>query len=83
MVDECYFSEEIKAATAEVLKHFTPILSKGEGVLSELQADWSDEQKVQTIEQVNQKLSDPAHPVAIAMERQKTVPEVQIIEGLP
>jgi len=29
------------------------------------------------------RLSDPVHPVAIAMERQKTVPEVQIIEGLP
>jgi len=39
MVDECYFSEEIKAVTAEVLKQLTPTLSKGEGVLPELKED--------------------------------------------
>lgn len=46
---------------------------------------------MKTIEKVYQELSDPRHPVAIAMERQKTVQEVRItcgergrtIEGLP
>jgi hypothetical protein len=37
---------------------------------------------MKTIEKVYQKLSDPKHPVSIAMERQKTVKEVRIIEGL-
>ena len=37
---------------------------------------------MKTIENVYQGLSDPKHPVAIAMERQKTVKEVRIIEGL-
>jgi hypothetical protein len=31
---------------------------------------------------VYQELSDPAHPVSIAIEKMKTVPEVRIIEGL-
>jgi hypothetical protein len=39
--------------------------------------------KLNNSEKVYQELSDSAHPVAIAMERQKTVPEVRIIEGLP
>jgi len=57
-----------------VLKHLTN--------LSELKDDLSDEKKLKTIEKVYQELSDPKHPVAIAMERQKTVEEVRIIEGL-
>jgi hypothetical protein len=38
--------------------------------------------KLNDIEKVHQRLFHPAHPVAIAMERQKAVPEVRIIEGL-
>jgi hypothetical protein len=75
MVYELYLPEEIKAADAEVLKHLID--------LPELKDDWSDEQKIKTIEKVYQELSDPKHPLAIAMERQKTVKEVRIIEGLP
>lgn len=74
MVYELYFPNEIKAADAEVLKHLTG--------LPELKDDWSDEKKMKTIEKVYQELSDPKHPVAIAMERQKTVKEVRIIEGV-
>lgn len=66
---------EIKAANAEVLKHLTN--------LPELKDDWNDEKKMKTIEKVYQELSDPKHPVSIAMERQKTVKEVRIIEELP
>lgn len=50
--------------------------------LPELKDDWSDEKKMKAIEKVYKELSDPKHPVAIAMERQKTVKEVRIIEGL-
>jgi len=34
------------------------------------------------VEKVYKELSDPEHPVSIAMARQKTIPEVRIIEGL-
>ena len=74
MVYELYFPEVIKAAKAVVLKHLTD--------LPELKDDWSDERKILTIEKVFKKLSDPTHPVSIAMEKLKTVPEVRIIEGL-
>jgi len=42
----------------------------------------TDEKKLEVIENVYKELSDPSHPVSIAMARQKTVPEVRIIEGL-
>jgi hypothetical protein len=74
VVYEIYFQDRIKAINADVLKHLTN--------LSELKDDLSDEKKLKTIEKVYQELSDPKHPVAIAMERQKTVEEVRIIEGL-
>ncbi|HNZ65599.1 MAG TPA: TaqI-like C-terminal specificity domain-containing protein [Smithellaceae bacterium] len=73
MVYELYFPEEIKAADAEVLKHLTD--------LPELKDDWSDKKKLETIEKVFQELSDAKHPVSIAMARQKTIPEIRIIEG--
>ncbi|MFH2108540.1 MAG: N-6 DNA methylase [Chrysiogenia bacterium] len=74
LVFELYFPGKIKAANAEVLKHLTN--------LPELKDDWSDEQKMKIIKKVNQELSNPKHPVSIAMEKQKNVPEVRIIEGL-
>jgi adenine-specific DNA-methyltransferase len=75
MVYELYFPDEIKDSDAEVLKYLIN--------LPELKDDWSDEKKLKTIEEVYKELSDPKHPVSIAMEKQKTVPEVRIIEGLP
>jgi len=75
MVYELYFPDEIKAADAEVLKYLSN--------LPELIDDWSDEKKLEVIEKVYKEISDPKHPVSIAMEKQKTVPEVRIIEGLP
>lgn len=75
MVYELYLPAEIKAAGCEVLKHLTN--------LPELKDDWSDEKKLAVIEKVYKELSDPKHPVSIAMEWQKTVKEVRIIEGLP
>lgn len=37
---------------------------------------------IETIEKLHKKLSDPNHPVYLAMEKQKTIPEIRIIEGL-
>jgi hypothetical protein len=74
MVYELYFPEKIRVADAEVLKHLTN--------LPELKDDWSDERKMETIEKVHKDLMDPTHPVSIAMEKQKTVPEVRVIEGI-
>jgi hypothetical protein len=74
IVYEIYFSDKIKAADAEVLKHLTN--------LSELRDDLSDEKKLDVIKKVYKELSDPKHPVIIAMKRQKNVSEVRIVEGL-
>lgn len=75
IVNELYFPEQITKSKADILKHLTN--------LPELKDDWSDEKKMNTIKKVYQELSNPKHPVSIAMERQKTVKEVRIIEGLP
>jgi hypothetical protein len=44
--------------------------------------DWSDEQKLATIEEVYKELSDPSHPVSIAMKKMQDILEIRIIEGL-
>ena len=71
---ELYFPEEINASDSDILKHLIN--------LPGLKNDWSDEKKMEIIENVYQELSNPKHPVSIAMERQKTVNEVRIIEGI-
>lgn len=73
MVYELYFPEEIKAANAEVLKRLTN--------LPELKEGQSDEEKLAIIEKVQKELSDPKHPVSIAMFRMESVEEIRIIEG--
>jgi len=50
--------------------------------LPELKDVCPDEKKLAVIAKVYRELSDPKHPVSIAMKKQKTVPEVRIIEGL-
>jgi hypothetical protein len=74
MVYEIYFTKEINDADAEVLSRLTN--------LPELIDDWSDENKLKVINKVYEELSDPKHPVFIAMKRQKNVSEVRIVEGL-
>ncbi len=73
MVYELYLPDEIKSANAEVLKHLTD--------LPEMKEDWSDEKKLRTIEKVYDELSDPKHPVSIAMFKMDTIEEIRIIEG--
>ncbi|MBN1339505.1 MAG: Eco57I restriction-modification methylase domain-containing protein, partial [Bacteroidales bacterium] len=73
MVYELYFPEAIQAAGCEVLRHLEH--------LPELRENWSDEQKLQVINKVQMELSDPKHPVTIAMKTMESVEEVAIIEG--
>ena len=68
------FYIKYQAIGSEVLEHLTSLL--------ELKDGWSDEKKLKAINKVCKELSDPKHLVSIAMEKQKTVPEVRIIEGL-
>jgi len=73
MVYELYLPEAIQAAGCEVLKYLTN--------LPELKDDWSDEKKLQTIEKVYKELSDPKHPLSVAMAKMQEIEEVKIIEG--
>ncbi len=73
MVYELYFPDEIKAAGCEVLKYL--------GNLPELKDDWSDEQKLQTIENLHKEFSNPGHPVSVAMEKMQEIEDIKIIEG--
>jgi hypothetical protein len=74
LVYELYSPDEIKAAGCEVLKHLDN--------LPELNDTWSNEQKLAAIEKVHRELSDPSHPVSIAMRKMHDIPEIRIIEGL-
>jgi adenine-specific DNA-methyltransferase len=73
MVYELYLPEQIKAAGCEVLKYLDN--------LPELKAEWSDEQKLKTIEKVYKELSAQEHRVRKAMFKMKSIEEVRIIEG--
>lgn len=73
IVYELYLPDEVQSANCEVLKHIIN--------LPELRDDWGDEQKLQTISTVYQELSDPMHPVSIAMFKMETIEEIRIIEG--
>jgi hypothetical protein len=73
MVYELYFPDEIKAAGCEILKHLNN--------LPELNDTWNNEQKLAAIEKIYRELSDSAHPVSIAMNKMRDIPEIRIIEG--
>ena len=75
MIYKLYLEEDIKSANCEVLNHLTS------ETLVLLSDDWSDGKKMQTIENVYQELSDPRHPVSVAMAKMQEVPEIKIIEG--
>jgi hypothetical protein len=49
--------------------------------LPELKEDLSDEKKLKIIEKVYKELSDPQHPVSIALFKMDTIEEIRIIEG--
>jgi hypothetical protein len=73
MVYELYLPEVIQSASCEVLKHITD--------LPELEEGWSDEKKLKTIEKAYIELSDPSHPVSVAMFKMDTIEEIRNIEG--
>lgn len=73
MTYELYFPEEIKSANCEIIKHVEN--------LPELNEKCSDEKKLEVIDKVYMELSDPSHPVSVAMARMQEIEEVKIIEG--
>lgn len=73
MVYELYLPEAIKTAGCDVLRYLKD--------LPGLKEDWSDERKLKTIEKVYEELSNPKHPVSIAMFKMDTIEEIRIIEG--
>ena len=57
----------------EVIKHLDN--------LPELKEDWSDEKKLAIIEKANRELSNPNHPVSMAMFKMDSIEDIRIIEG--
>jgi len=74
IVYELYLPEEIKAFHCELIKYLTDF--------QELEESWPEKKKLAIIEKVYKELSNPKHPVSIAMDKMKAVPEIRIIEGL-
>lgn len=73
MIYELYFPEEIKSANCNIIKYLID--------LPELKEDWINDKKIRTIEKVYKELSNPKHPVSIAMQKMQEIEEVKIIEG--
>lgn len=74
LVYELYFANSLKIAGIEITPHLTD--------LPALQDNWTNKKKLAAIDKLHRELSDPAHPISIAMFKLETVPEVRIIEGL-
>jgi hypothetical protein len=76
MVYELYLHDKIQVANCEILKHLTklPELLEGDDEATVIK-------NLEIIEEVYQELSDPAHPVNIAMARMQDLEEVKVIEG--
>jgi len=72
MMFELYLPEVIQKEKCEVLKYLTnlPHLQDGE-----------EEKNLKLIETIQKELSDPKHPVSIAMFKMDTIEEIRIIEG--
>lgn len=76
IVYELYLPKEVTAAGANVLCHLQnlpdiqPLIEKGE-----------TEKALKTIENIYKELSDPKHPVSMAMVKMRKIPEVKLIEG--
>jgi very-short-patch-repair endonuclease/predicted RNA methylase len=71
VIYEIYFSEEIKEANKEILKHLEDV--------KPINDDMSDEQKLSVIQSEYERLSHPEHPVRINMDTLDEVEEVRII----
>ena len=78
MVYELYFPDEIKAAGCEVLKHLSHL---PEIDTNDNNVETQDFASLRTIEKVYCELSDPTHPVSIAMVKMRDIPGIRIVEG--
>lgn len=72
LVYQVVFSEEIKSAGKEILKHL--------GDLKPITDDMSEEKKLAIIQSEFERLYDPNHPVRFAIETLDSVEEVRIIK---
>jgi hypothetical protein len=72
IIYELYFSEEIKSAGKEILKHL--------GDLKPISEEMSEEKKLAIIQSEFERLYDPNHPVRFAIETLDSVEEVRIIK---
>lgn len=73
LIFELYFTEEIKSAGKEILKHL-------EG-LEPITDEMSEEKKLAIIQSEFERLYDPNHPVRFAIETLDSVEEVRIIKN--
>ena len=76
MIYELYLPEQIKSAGCEVLKHLKNLQQLKEG-----NNEATEQENMKIIEKVQKELSDPKHPVSIAMFKMDTIEEIRIIEG--
>jgi hypothetical protein len=72
IVFELYFSEELKSAGKEILKHL--------GDLKPITKEMSEEEKLAIIQSEFERLYDPNHPVRYALETLDSIEEVRIIK---
>ena len=73
MVYELYLESQLRKAGCEVIKYLDAI--------PELKEEWDDNIKLNKIEHMYNELSNPTHPVSIAMAKMLEIEEVKIIEG--
>lgn len=69
---ELYLTEAIQNAKCEVLKHLSTLPALKEG---------ADEKNLKMIEKIYKELSDPNHPVSVAIFKMDTIEEIRVIEG--
>ncbi|MBA4417214.1 MAG: hypothetical protein C0392_04795 [Syntrophus sp. (in: bacteria)] len=78
MVYELYFPDEIKATGRELLRHLNDL---PEIDTNDNNVETQNLASLRTIEKVYCELSDPTHPVSIAMAKMPDIPEIRIVEG--
>lgn len=74
MVYELYFSREINKADAGILMHLYKMPGFNEDISEKINCD--------IIKNFCNEVSDPSHPVQIAITKQNNIEEIKIIEGL-
>jgi hypothetical protein len=76
---ELYFPDEIKAAGCEILKYLSnlPEIDTNDNNVETHDVETQDFASLQTIEKVHRELSNPTHPVSIAMKKMEDIPAMK------